>query len=257
MSDWFTIEKIDDGTYAVSEYGHWQKVHCFLLIGRTYALLIDTGLGIGNIKTEVGLLTGLPVKVVTTHVHWDHIGGHGLFSDIYVHTDDAGWLKNGMPIPIDVIKNKVMKEPFRKIPPEEFDIHQYNVYTGNPTKLLVDNDIIDIGSREIKVLHTPGHSPGHVCLLEEDRGYLFTGDLIYLGTIYAFDPTTNLLQFKQSVERISRLSNIQKILPAHCSLDVPIDTLEKVKDAFEYLDKSSLLFPGSGTFKFENFGICV
>ena len=56
---------------------------------------------------------------------------------------------------------------------KEFDINKYNVYTGNPTKLLVDNDIIDIGSRKVKVLHTPGHSPGHICLLDEDRGYLF------------------------------------------------------------------------------------
>ncbi len=82
MSDWFTIEKIDNNTYAISEYGHWEKMHSYLLIGKTYALLIDTGLGIGNIKKEVDLLTDLPVKVVTTHVHWDHIGGHSLFGDI-------------------------------------------------------------------------------------------------------------------------------------------------------------------------------
>lgn len=49
MSDWFTIEKIDNETYAISEYGHWEKVHSYLLIGKKYALLIDTGLGIGNI----------------------------------------------------------------------------------------------------------------------------------------------------------------------------------------------------------------
>ena len=173
MSDWFTIEKIDNNTYAISEYGHWEKVHSYLLIGKTYALLIDTGLGIGNIKKEVDLLTDLPVKVVTTHVHWDHIGGHSLFNDISVHIDDAEWLKGGIPIRINMIKNNVIKEPFSKIPPKEFDINKYNVYTGNPTKLLVDNDIIDIGSRKIKVLHTPGHSPGHICLLDEDRGYLF------------------------------------------------------------------------------------
>ena len=106
MSDWFTIEKIDNNTYAISEYGHWEKMHSYLLIGKTYALLIDTGLGIGNIKKEVDLLTDLPVKVVTTHVHWDHIGGHSLFSDISVHTDDAKWLKSGIPIPINIIKNK-------------------------------------------------------------------------------------------------------------------------------------------------------
>ncbi|NLP46792.1 MAG: MBL fold metallo-hydrolase [Epulopiscium sp.] len=257
MSDWFTIQKIDNNTYAISEYGHWEKVHSYLLIGKTYALLIDTGLGIGNIKKEVDLLTDLPVKVVTTHVHWDHIGGHSLFSDISVHIDDAEWLKSGIPIPINMIKNNVIKEPFSKIPPKEFNINKYKVYTGNPTKLLIDNDIIDIGSRKIKVLHTPGHSPGHICLLDEDRGYLYTGDLIYFGTLYACYQSTNPLQFKQSVERISHLSNIQKILPAHNDLNIPINTIEKVKNAFEYIDKNNLLFHGSGNFKFGNFNIQI
>jgi glyoxylase-like metal-dependent hydrolase (beta-lactamase superfamily II) len=255
MNDWFTIEKIDGDTYAISEYGHWEKVHSYLLIGKTHALLIDTGLGIGNIREEVDSLTDLPVKVVTTHVHWDHIGGHGLFDDISVHTDDAEWMKNGIPMPISVIRNSVIKEPFSKVPPKEFDINKYNIYTGNPATLLTDNDIIDIGSRRIKVLHTPGHSPGHICLLEEDRGYLYTGDLIYSGTLFAFYPSTDPLQFKQSVDRISHLSNIRKVLPSHNDLNVPVNIIENVKDAFEYIEKKGLLMQGSGVFKFENFNI--
>ena len=48
--DWFTVGKIDQTTYAISEYGHWEKVHSYLLIGVKSAVLIDTGLGIGNLK---------------------------------------------------------------------------------------------------------------------------------------------------------------------------------------------------------------
>lgn len=47
---WFTVQLIDSKTYAISEYGHWEKVHSFLLIGEEKAVLIDTGLGIDNIK---------------------------------------------------------------------------------------------------------------------------------------------------------------------------------------------------------------
>jgi hypothetical protein len=53
------------------------------------------------------------------------------------------------------------------------------------------------------------------------------------------------------------LSNIQKILPSHNDLNVPTNTIEKVKDAFEYIDKNNLLFHGSGIFKFENFNIQI
>ncbi len=50
MNDWFTVEKIDNATYVISEYKHWEETHCYLLIGNHTSLLIDTRLGIGNIK---------------------------------------------------------------------------------------------------------------------------------------------------------------------------------------------------------------
>ena len=257
MTNWFTIDKIDDSTYAISENGHWEKMNSYLLIGNTYALLIDTGMGIGNIKTEVNSLTDLPIKVVTTHVHWDHIGGHSLFSDISVHKDDAEWLKSGIPLPIDVVQSNIMKEAFIKTPPEEFDLNKYTVYTGNPTKILMGNEVIDIGSRKIKVIHTPGHSPGHICLFEEERGYLYTGDLIYSGTLFAFYPSTNPILFKESVDKISCLSNIKRILPGHNRLNISVNLIKEVKEAFEYLKENKLLYQGSGLFKFEDFNIHI
>lgn len=82
MNDWFTIDKIAKASYAISEYGHWEKVRSFLLIGKNTALLIDAGLGIGNIFEVVSSLTKLPIIASLTHVHWDHIGGLRDFSDI-------------------------------------------------------------------------------------------------------------------------------------------------------------------------------
>jgi glyoxylase-like metal-dependent hydrolase (beta-lactamase superfamily II) len=255
MDNWFTIEKIDDTTFAISEYGHWERVHSYLLLGTKSAILIDTGLGIGNIKKEVDKLTSLPVKVITTHVHWDHIGGHKFFRDIYVHENDAEWLNNGLPMPIDAIRNSIVKEPFSKRAPKGFDISNYNVYKGESIGILKDNDIIDIGSRKIRVFHTPGHSPGHICLFEEEKGYLYTGDLIYLGTLYAFYPSTNPVQFKQSIEKINHLNNIKKVLPGHNELNVSNDIMEKVQCAFELIEKNNLLQQGSGVFEFEGFNI--
>lgn len=181
MDEWFTIEKIDNETFTISEYGHWEKVHSYLLIGKDAAILIDTGLGIGNIKNQVKLLTNLPIIVVTTHAHWDHIGGHSLFNNICIHKDDAGWLRNGIGIPLNVIKKNVIGEPLSKTPPKEFNIDNYKLYAGEPTRILKDNDIIDIGARTVRVIHTPGHSPGHICLFEEEKGYLYSGDLIYIS----------------------------------------------------------------------------
>ena len=48
--DWFTVESLDCDTYAISEYRHWEETHCFLLLAREQAVLIDTGLGVGSIR---------------------------------------------------------------------------------------------------------------------------------------------------------------------------------------------------------------
>lgn len=257
MDSWFTIEEINDKTFAISEYGQSEKVHSYLLLGNKYALLIDTGLGIGNIKNQVDKLTSLPVKVVTTHAHWDHIGGHKHFKDIYVHQDDAKWLKYGIPVPIEEIRNSIMEEPFTKKAPEGFNINNYQVFTEDiryPVKTLKDNDIINLGSRKVRVIHTPGHSPGHICLLD-DQGQLYTGDLIYSGTLYAFYPSTDPVKYMESVDKISKLNNIKRILPAHNDINIPIDIIERIKDAFQTIDDKNLLKQGSGIFDFGDFKI--
>lgn len=74
---WFTVLKLDETTFAISEYGHWEKVHSFLLIGTERAALIGTGLGSDNTKRMTDQLTDLHIIVLTTHVHADHIGNHG------------------------------------------------------------------------------------------------------------------------------------------------------------------------------------
>lgn len=66
VDSWFTVQGLDSKTFAISEYGHWEKVHSFLLLGETRAALIDTGLGIDSIKRITDQLTDLPIIVLTT-----------------------------------------------------------------------------------------------------------------------------------------------------------------------------------------------
>jgi len=53
MNDWFEIEQIDEKTFIISEYRHWEETHCYLLNGTERSLLIDTGLGICNILDKL------------------------------------------------------------------------------------------------------------------------------------------------------------------------------------------------------------
>lgn len=158
----------------------------------------------------------MPIIVLTTHVHWYHIGSHGEFKNIYVHKDEEDWLVNGIKkLSIEQIRKDVSRDI--TIPtPETFNPDTYKPFQGSPTALLNDGDEIEIGNRKLTIYHTPGHSPGHISIFDNSKGYLFTGDLLYDGTpVYAFFPTTNPVDLAQSLKKISNIPNVTKIYGGH------------------------------------------
>lgn len=254
MEEWFTVEQIDDDTYAISEYKHWEEPHAYLVCGSKFAVLIDTGLGVADIGCVVRQLTELPVMVVTTHVHWDHIGGHEHFDNIAVFHEEKEWLSGKFPLPLAVVKRNLLREPCEF--PKDFDIENYEIYQGEPQGVLHDGERIHLGNRELVVIHTPGHSPGHVCFYEPERKYLYSGDLIYKGCLDAFYPTTDPRQFYESVKKVGR-QEVQRVLPGHHNLDISPELIEKIEAGFEKLAKDGLLEQGSGEFLFGEFQIHV
>ncbi len=254
MEEWFTVESIDKDTFAISEYKHWEETHCYLLCGTKNAVLIDTGLGVGNVKEIVDKLTDLPVMVVSTHVHWDHIGGHKYFSHIAVNEIEKEWLADKFPLPLQAVKQNLLHYPCDF--PKEFSIDKYTLFQAVPTKIFNDGDSFDLGGRTLFVIHTPGHSPGHCCFYEIDRKYLYSGDLIYCGCLDMFYPTTDPELFFQSIKKIEHF-NIDKILPGHHSLNVPIDIIHKIDKAFCKLKIENQLQQGKGIFDFSEFQIHI
>lgn len=253
MKDWFTIDQIDEDTHIISEYRHWEETHCFLLTGREKALLIDTGLGICNIYDEVRKLTEKPVTAVATHIHWDHIGGHQYFPDFYAHEDELNWLKGEFPLSMEQIRDMVVD---RCDLPKGYDVNSYEFFQGTPTRVLKDNDVLDLGGRVLQVLHTPGHSPGHMCFFEKERGYLFTGDLVYKDTLFAYYPSTDPEAYLKAIERVAKLP-VKRVFPAHHSLDIQPEILLRMRDAFRQLKAEGKLHHGSGTFEYGDFAIWI
>lgn len=251
MDDWFTVDQLDACTYIISEYRHWEETHCYLLNGWKYSLLIDTGLGICDIQHQVNQLTDKPVIAIATHVHWDHIGGHYFFPDFYAHEAELSWLDGEFPLTIEQIKSMVVD---RCDLPGDFDVNEYKFFQGKPSRVLKNNEVIDIGDRSVQVLHTPGHSPGHMCFWEEERGYLFTGDLVYLDTLFAYFPSTDPEAYLDSLEQISGLP-VKKVLPAHHSLQIQPEILFEMRDAFRQLKDDGKLCHGSGRHVFGDWAV--
>ena len=130
------------------------------------------------------------------------------------------------------------------------------MFQGIPTRVLQDGDVIDLGGRRIEVLHTPGHSPGHMCFFERDRGYLFTGDLVYKDVLFAYYPSTDPEAYLTSMERVAALP-VKRVFPAHHSLDTQPELLIRIRDAFRALQAEGKLHHGGGQFDYGDFGIWV
>lgn len=251
-NNWFTIDKIDDNTYIISEYRHWEETHCYLSIGNEHCLLIDTGLGICDIHKEVVKLTDKPVTAVATHIHWDHIGGHKYFaSDFYAHEAEIDWLNGKFPLSPQTVREMAVD---RCELPNGFDVSKYEMFQGTPSKVLKGGETIDLGGRLITVLHTPGHSPGHLCFFEAATGYLFTGDLVYKDRLFAYYPSTDPEAYLHSLELIAALP-VKRVFPAHHSLDIKPEIITRMRDAFRELESQGKLKHGSGVFDYGDWSV--
>lgn len=251
MNPWFTTEKIDETTWAFGEDRHWEETRCYLLEGRERRLLIDTGLGVCSLGAAVRALTDQPVVAALTHAHWDHIGSLSDFPDFCAHAAELDWLQGAFPLPIAAVRRMVAE---RCALPAGFDLDGYRLFQGTPTRLLCDGDTVDLGGRIVQALHTPGHSPGHLCFWEAARGYLFTGDLVYSGALYADYPSTDPAAYLRSLEKVAALP-ARRILPGYHSLDVAPALVSQMRDALQGLRQRGLLRHGSGTFNYGNWAI--
>ncbi len=253
MRDWFTAERVDGETWRISERGHWEQPNSWLLIGQGRAALIDSGLGVGDIAAFVRTLTPLPVTVFLTHAHWDHIGGLAAFPDFRMHAAEVGWLTGKFPLSEEEVRRQLSLKPCAF--PDGFDPSAYRVFRGSPAGTLADGEDADVGGRKLVALHTPGHSPGHLCYFERARGYLWTGDLLYRGQLDAFYPTTDPQAFFRSLRRLAGMEKeVSRLLPGHYG-EPERGLLRRAADAFARLDERGLLRQGSGIFGFGDFSV--
>ncbi len=255
-NNWFTVDALDDSTFGISEYGQWMKVHSYLFVGTERAILVDSGLGVGNIRTIVEELTKLPVDVITSHAHWDHTGGHHLFDRFSAHILERDWIESSWQRYTKDISNWLVKEPFSQEPPPQFEIKKYMPFHAKVDRLHRDGDVLDLGGRKLEIIHTPGHSPGHVCIHEEERGYLATADLLYKGVLLGGLKFSDPEDFHhRSLLRLREFFPIGKLLPGHGRLNIENDLLDEAIEAFGRLAKKGLLKKESGLHEFDRLKI--
>lgn len=214
----YRVDKIAKKTWLIEEYDEQNSVYMYLLEGNSKAALIDAGFGLIPLQSIVEELTGLPVIVLLTHGHFDHIGGVNAFSEVYMHPKD--------------------KNTFERHSGKLRDIFMAGyVFTKINTKVLPvnDGDVVDLGGRSLQVIHVPGHSMGSICFLERDNGRLYTGDTCcQANVLLQFDDSASVKTYAESLYKLIELGSFYELTwPAHHSKPVGLQILKQFLSASE------------------------
>lgn len=215
---WFEIYEVRPGVFAIYEPRQSEEVISYLITGSTRALLFDTGLGIGDMALTAHGLTRLPIVVLNSHTHNDHVGDNWQFDDVR-NMDTAFTRENAKGSTKDAQAELAPGEVCGALP-QGFDPHGYATRPWRIASWIRDGDRIDLGGRAVQVLATPGHTPDSIALLDRENGLLFTGDTFYPGEIYLYRPETDLAAYERSMRRLAGLaSQVRLVLPSH---NVPV-----------------------------------
>ena len=204
------IRQLDEKLWVIDEQ---QKVSLFMLSGSEKVLLIDTGSGMVDLHKEIQSMCGeKPIITVNTHAHLDHILGNNQFEEVYVGRYD----ERELHLSEEVIMTGDEVAYFRDGMSEEY-IKNWKPGLSKKIRTLKENDILDLGDLKVRVLEVPSHTLGSVAFYEENKGWIFTGDMVLPWEAWGWlENSATLRQYYQSVQKLSQLSGrFKKVFPSH------------------------------------------
>lgn len=187
--------RLEDGLWAFDD----GVCRSYLVIGEKRALLLDTGDGVGNVHQAAEAVTDRKLTIVNSHFHGDHVQGNDLFQDIYVH-------------PLDADK----------------------VETTAKLHDVVEGDVFDLGGIQLETLEIPGHSYGSIALLERNRGYILSGDLVQKHPLLLQPPYSNVDLYYKSLDKLLGLEGVaERIYPSHGEYPLGMAYVREIRECVE------------------------
>ena len=195
---------------------------CYVVAGAKQAAVIDTSLGMSNIRAVAEALTPLPLICINTHGHGDHMGGNWAFDKAYMNLAD-------LPLAEETINwpemQAAMKQFGIKFPPFEN---------------IEDGQVFDLGGVELEAIHLPGHTPGEIVLLDRQDRILFSGDGILEHLWLQLPESLSVAAQIESMKRLLPLrDSFDIILHGHCRQPAGIELFDTLLSALEDLAKGN------------------
>ena len=230
-SDWFSVYQVEPGVFAIIEPRQFQEAISYLVVGTRRALLFDSGIGLVPIRPVIERLTRLPVTVLNSHSHFDHVGGNAEFDDV-IALDTEYTRENERGKAHAMLKGEVDPESLCPPLPAGVDTSALRTRAWRVSRRVKDGDVEELGQRTLEILQVPGHTPDAIALHDREHHLLFTGDSYYDATIWLFVPETDLDAYERSMARLVALApSLNRLLPAHNTASVDPGRLGVVAQA--------------------------
>ncbi len=190
------IIQINGNTWRIEDQG----VRFFLLTGTEKALLIDSGMSVQNARDIASGLTDLPLSLLNTHADRDHIGSNVQFDRCYMH-------------------------------PDEENHYRRSGGTGEIIPVR-EGDLLDLGGRQLKIIHLPGHTAGSIAVLDVSGRVLISGDPIQQnGRIFMFGDHRNMDNYIRSLDHLLKYKDeFDEIWPSHADIPISPNMILKLRD---------------------------
>jgi len=215
--DWFEVYEIATNLFVLYEPRHYEATIVNLLIGQQKAALIDTGCGIGNLRTAVEKITDKPLIVINTHTHLDHLGSNPQFDEIamFDHLLSRRVASKGVSHQImqaEILAENLVIKPW----PRDFEPSRFALSPFEVSHWLMDGDRLNIGDRDLEVIYTPGEAADHICLLDRVDRILFCGDILLHGPVWTHLEGGSLEDLVTSYKRLMSFWNdFDHLMPGH------------------------------------------
>lgn len=222
-SEFFHAEKIADNITRIRGLAGELM---YLIEGQTKAALIDTGIGVGNLREFIEKLTSLPVFVLITHGHVDHAFGAANFDDVYMnHADDSLYQEHSdMNVRIGFLQSQYAD--YAKIKPVDFVVSK----PSSAFKELKDGDCFDLGGTTLEVYQAAGHTPGSMAILLKEPRILLTGDAANNFTFLFDNRAAGIASYQKTMKTLLSKTDgkFDKIYLSHGSGDAPKALLAEI-----------------------------
>jgi len=178
------------------------ETNCYLVYSEDTleCIIVDPGADSNKIIQEIESNNLKPTAIINTHAHVDHVGANKIIKEKFdiplcIHEADLGLLKSALQLGFGMVIGA------KKSPP--------------PDRFIKEGDILKLGKSQLKVIHTPGHSPGSISLLGE--GFILSGDALFRGGVGRTDlPGGSWDELQSSIKnKILNLPSDTLIFPGH------------------------------------------